>query len=228
MARGKTTNTKSKRAATGSKPKAKRTPNAPKVAAAAAAPVPKPAPVAAAKTAPVLDAQPESLFVEKFQRMSELTQQLQQTFTDGKAFTTEIRKLVSSITRYEKKSQRARAGRKRRTTGNTLSGITRPVLISDQLCKFLGESKGTLLARTAVTKRITAYIREHNLQNPDNRKQIFPDVKLQALLIPLREQDRESGYTFFNLQHYLKHNYHKAETTTGSSATTSKEASATA
>lgn len=223
MPRGKKT-----AVATKTKTKSKGATRSTKKAVAAAAPAPAPAPVPAPAAAPetTTNEQPESLFTEKFQRLSELTQQLQQTFSEGKAFSTEIRKLVSSITRYEKKAQRARAGRRRRTNGNTQSGITRPVLISDQLCKFLSESKGTLLARTAVTKRITAYIREHNLQNPDNRKQIFPDVKLQALLMPLREQDRESGYTFFNLQHYLKHNYQKAEasSTTKDSKTTTVSA----
>jgi hypothetical protein len=44
--------------------------------------------------------------------------------------------------------------------------------------------------------------------------------------MPLREQDRESGYTFFNLQHYLKHNYQKAEAT-AATASRAKGASAT-
>ena len=92
------------------------------------------------------------------------------------------------------------------------------------MCRFLGEPVGTLLARTAVTKRITTYIREHNLQNPENRKQIFPDKGLQAVLNPLRKEDRPNGYTFFNLQRYLKHHYQKMEATQTKS--TSKQATA--
>lgn len=187
-----------------------------KVAAAAtatAAPASVATPVAAAaaeSTAPV------SSFTEQFERLSGLTQQLQESFSAGKSFAGEIRKLVSAISRYEKKAQRTT--RRRNTTGRTTqSGITRPVRISDQLCSFLGENKGALIARTAVTKRLTAYIRENNLQNPENRKQIFPDVKLQALLNPLRKEDREKGYTYFNLQHYLKHHYQKVEATTNAS-----------
>lgn len=42
------------------------------------------------------------------------------------------------------------------------------------------------------------------------------------MLVPLRKEDRPNGYTFFNLQRYLKHHYQKAET-----ATKSKNASAT-
>jgi hypothetical protein len=51
--------------------------------------------------------------------------------------------------------------RRTNTTGRTTqSGITRPVRVSDEMCSFLSEPVGTLLARTAVTKRITTYIRE--------------------------------------------------------------------
>jgi len=134
---------------------------------------------------------------------------------------------VSAITRFERKLAKSTGRRAKRTGTKVQSGITRPVRISDQLCAFLGEEKGALLARTAVTKRITTYIREQNLQNPENRKQIFPDVKLQTLLMPLVPGDRESGYTFFNLQRYLKHHYQKAESST-TTKTASKSTGATA
>lgn len=180
-----------------------------------AAAAPTPAPVETPAVAPV--EQPVSVFAEQFSRLSELSQKLQDSFSTGKSFVTEIRRLASVLTRYEKKLSSKK--RTRRNTGRTtLSGITRPVLISDELCSFLGQKKGSLLARTVVTKHITTYIREHNLQNPDNKKQIIPDAKLQRLLMPLREQDRESGYTFFNLQHYIKHNYKKTDAATSAKA----------
>ena len=176
-----------------------------------AAPV-EPAPV---KAAPV-EAAPEqsvSLFTPLFEKLSTLTQSFNETMTEGKKFSTEIRRLVSSVSKFEKKLNKQTRRRRTKTGKTTESGITRPVHVSDEMCKFLGEPVGTLLARTAVTKRITTYIREHNLQNPENRKQIFPDKGLQAMLVPLRKEDRPNGYTFFNLQRYLKHHYQKVEAT---------------
>lgn len=195
--------------------------------AAAAAPVPVLAPTPVVQESAPVEA-PVSVFAEQFGRLSELTHQLQENFSTGKQFATEIRKLVSAITRFEKKLAKTTGRRAKRTGTKVQSGITRPVRISDQLCSFLGEDKGAMMARTAVTKRITTYIREQNLQNPENRKQIFPDVKLQTLLMPLVPGDRESGYTFFNLQRYLKHHYQKSESATTKTASTSKGATATA
>lgn len=193
-------------------------------AKASAAPAPvvvaTPAPVVAAP-APVVAA-PESAFAPLFERLGDLVQQFNQTMQEGKKFTTEIRRLVSAVGKFEKKMQKQTRKRRTRTGRTTESGITRPVRVSDEMCQFLGESAGTFLARTEVTKRITTYIREHNLQNPENRKQIFPDKALQAMLVPLRKEDRPNGYTFFNLQRYLKHHYQKAET-----AIKSKNVSAT-
>ena len=44
------------------------------------------------------------------------------------------------------------------------SGFNKPTKITDALAKFLSVDKGTCLPRTDVTRRINAYIKEHNLQ----------------------------------------------------------------
>ena len=36
--------------------------------------------------------------------------------------------------------------------------------------------------RTVVTKHITDYVKKHNLQNPENKRQILCDDKLNSLL----------------------------------------------
>jgi chromatin remodeling complex protein RSC6 len=81
------------------------------------------------------------------------------------------------------------------------SGFAKPAKLSDELCVFLGEPLGAELARTSVTKLLNVYIKEHDLQNPENKKFIRPDAKLQALLaIPEGE-----ALSYFNLQRYMKH-----------------------
>ena len=66
--------------------------------------------------------------------------------------------------------------------------------------------EGTELARTAVTSKIIAYVKEHNLQNPERKKEIVPDAKLKELLKPADEQ----VVTFFNLQTFMKNHFTKS------------------
>ena len=85
------------------------------------------------------------------------------------------------------------------------SGFAKPSLLSDELCKFMSQPKGSLLARTEVTKFITGYIKDHNLQDPEFKRRILPDNKLKKLLnVP-----KNTELTYFNLQTYMKHHFPK-------------------
>ena len=85
------------------------------------------------------------------------------------------------------------------------SGIVKPTNISDEMCTFMGKPPGTLLARTEVTKYITGYIKQHNLQDSVSKRNINPDTKLKSLLdIPEGET-----LTYFNLQKYMKVHFPK-------------------
>lgn len=90
------------------------------------------------------------------------------------------------------------------------SGFAKPTAISSELRVFLDVPADALLARTDVTKRITTYIKDRDLQNPDNRREIFPDEKLRKLVyIP---EEYENKLTYFNLQRCIKHHFPKAGT----------------
>ena len=52
------------------------------------------------------------------------------------------------------------------------------------------------LPRTEVTKRIWAYIREHNLQNPDDKREILCDAALEKLF-------KRKKVTMFKMTKYL-------------------------
>ena len=88
------------------------------------------------------------------------------------------------------------------------SGIVKPTNISDEMCSFMDKAPGTQLARTEVTKYITGYIKQHNLQDSVSKRNINPDAKLKSLLaIP----DGEI-LTYFNLQKYMKVHFPKPAT----------------
>ena len=65
---------------------------------------------------------------------------------------------------------------------------------------FIGVPEGSLMARTEVTKKITTYIKDHNLQDQKDKRHILPDKKLTKLL----KLGKEDVVTYFNLQKYLK------------------------
>jgi chromatin remodeling complex protein RSC6 len=86
------------------------------------------------------------------------------------------------------------------------SGFAKPSLLSDKLCTFLNINNDKMLARTEVTKKITNYIKENNLQKPENKKIILCDEKLGDLL---NAGDEE--VTYFNLQKWMKVHYKKSK-----------------
>jgi len=78
--------------------------------------------------------------------------------------------------------------------------------ISDELASFLAKPSGTEMARTEVTRDINKYIREHNLQDKANGRQINPDSKLASLL----KVAKNDVLTYFNLQRYMSPHFAKA------------------
>ena len=89
------------------------------------------------------------------------------------------------------------------STDRVPCGFVRPSKISNELAEFLGKPVGTEMARTDVSRLINSYIRNNNLQDPQNGRTINPDTKLRALL----KLDENDELTYFNLQKYMKHHY---------------------
>ena len=59
------------------------------------------------------------------------------------------------------------------------SGFAKPGPVSDELRSFLGLGKDELIARTEVTKKITEYCKEHNLQKAEDKRSIKTDAALK-------------------------------------------------
>lgn len=96
--------------------------------------------------------------------------------------------------------------RKRANARSNPNGFAKPSKITDELCDFLAVSKGTEMSRTDVTRKVNAYIKEHNLNKPENRRIILPDPKLRKILG--LKPDEEISY--FSLQKYLSRCFVKA------------------
>jgi len=87
------------------------------------------------------------------------------------------------------------------------SGFAKPTYLSPVLCEFLGVSNDTELARTEVTKRVLAYVKDNNLQNPEAKRIINMDQKLRKLLNPSDDE----VVTYFSIQRLMKVHYIKPE-----------------
>ncbi|KAI3821890.1 hypothetical protein L1987_09465 [Smallanthus sonchifolius] len=58
------------------------------------------------------------------------------------------------------------------------AGILKVVPVSPALGEFLGVSE---VSRTDAVKKVWAYIKHNNLQNPSNKKEILCDAKLKTI-----------------------------------------------
>ena len=120
--------------------------------------------------------------------------------------TTRVAKLQKRVARESRKGKKA----PRANSGNKNNGFSKPVDISPELCKFLGLEKDTKVARTDVTKGVTKYIKEHELQDKNDKRIILADTKLKKLLSGGEKKLGDVPLTYFNLQTYLKRHYPKA------------------
>jgi chromatin remodeling complex protein RSC6 len=102
-----------------------------------------------------------------------------------------------------------KADRRRKRKAEAVEGaepkpciFTKPVKISTELCAFLGKPKDTEVSRSAVTKGVMEYARNHNLME---KQTIKADAPLRKLLT-LNEGDL---LTILNLQKFLRRHYVK-------------------
>jgi upstream activation factor subunit UAF30 len=58
-------------------------------------------------------------------------------------------------------------------------GLTAPKEISDDLAAFLGQGK--IMSRTEIVKMLWAYVREHDLQDPENKREILLDSAMKKV-----------------------------------------------
>ena len=165
------------------------------------APVPPPTPAPVA-VAPAEEPAEDNSLLEMSSMYFATLQSLAQQINKAKS---DYRVLEKKWIREIKQSQKV-AKKKRKNGNRAPSGFVKPTRISDELASFLGVEKGVEMARTDVTKEITAYIRAHSLQDKDNGRQISPDAKLKGLL----QIGGDDVLTYFNLQKYMSPHFAKS------------------
>ena len=118
-----------------------------------------------------------------------------------RSLTTELASLRKQVSKDRRVVEKKMKTRGRRSNGEkVMNGFSKPGPVSDELRTFFSLGKEDLIARTAVTKKITEYCQQHKLQNEKDKRIILPDKALSKLL----RVKKGDELTYFNLQKYMK------------------------
>lgn len=176
-----------------------------------AAPVEQVTPVVVSTTEPS-EATTETVELVGFeQAFKEVTASLTSQMASLKSTLADVKKLEKQVNRQLKEARKGRRRNRKAQDGGEKakrppSGFAKPSELSEELCGFLGVDSGTLMARTEVTKHITKYIRDHQLQDPSYKRRILCDKPLSTLL----KVGSSDEVTYFNLQSFMKPHFPKS------------------
>lgn len=123
-------------------------------------------------------------------KINSLSVIIKETLAELKVLKKDYEKMRKAVEKTERKRANAR------TNPN---GFAKPTPITDELCHFLNVPVGSVMSRTQTTRAINAYIKEKNLNKPENKRIILPDPALRKLL---NVKDGEE-ISFFSLQKFL-------------------------
>lgn len=117
-----------------------------------------------------------------------------------------LRSVLKKIKVLKNHSLKIAKNKRTSTRTNTNNGFSKLVNLSKELCDFMGIKEDEKKSRVDVTKFVCNYIKEKNLQNPEDRRNILleKDEKLKKLL---NYNDNEKPLTYFRLQSALKNHF---------------------
>jgi len=123
-----------------------------------------------------------------------------------------LRGLVKEVKATRNDAARVMKQRQKpKRASNNSSGFMKPVKISSEMARFTGWKPENLASRVEVTKYICDYIKENDLQNPKDRRQILPDDRLKKLLKYNEEKDGKP-LTYYFLQKKIQPHFTSSAT----------------
>ena len=113
------------------------------------------------------------------------------------------KKLSHAVDMVIKKEQKtgSKVKKERKPCGFAVSSKVTP-----EMCEFMGRKEGELISRIEITKYLNKYIKEKDLENPENRQNIIPDENLWKIL---GDEARNEKITHFTIQKYLNKHFIK-------------------
>ena len=108
-------------------------------------------------------------------------------------------KVMAAISKQLDQIKKHSYGKKRqRVSTSRNSGLEKGMPITQKLADFTGWDIETPKSRVEITRFLCGYIKDHNLQNPENKKEIVLDPGLSDLL-----QFSGKTITYPHLQKYI-------------------------
>lgn len=147
---------------------------------------------------------PDQAWMDTFTSLIESQKATLATFRSEMNMVKDLNKMITKRIKTLKKTKGKRKGGNQKKNP---SGFNKPTHITKELATFLKVNDSELMPRTEVTKMLHKYIKENNLQNPKDGRQINCDKKLQTLL----KVPKDVQLSYFNLQTYLSPHFKKAE-----------------
>lgn len=106
-------------------------------------------------------------------------------------------------------------GDDRKGKADSNSGFMKPVRISEDLAGFIGLTTDEPITRVLITKKICQHIKEKDLQNPEDRREIIPDLALRKLF-KITDEDTEP-LTYYGIQKRIQRHIFKLDPATSTS-----------
>ena len=131
----------------------------------------------------------------------------------------QVKAIEKNVKKEMKNSQQQSHAKEVKKINSIPNGFARPSKVSAELCIFMNRPVGSEISRVDATQYLLKYIREHGLQEMNERKKINPDETLSKLLErggkppTTIEEEGEAGFerappfTYYNLQTYLNHHF---------------------
>lgn len=175
--------------------------------AAATPAVTAPAPAPALAVAPVVSAVTEVMPVEVRsveQEIATLISSHQKIRDEAVSNIKILQRLQKRVAKEVKEAGKRRRRSKRESEDGTPREkrptiFTTPVTLKDELCGFLGKSKGTQMTPADVTRAFSAYVDSHKLKDVEKGHTIHPDTAMRKVL-GVKEGET---LTYRNIQSYL-------------------------
>jgi len=127
-------------------------------------------------------------------------------FSDNKSLVKTVKQLKADSYKLLKIRN---LGEDRKKGENNNSGFMKPVRISDDLASFIGVDNDQQITRVLITKKICQHIKEQDLQNPKDRREILPDLALKKLFA-ITDADTEP-LTYYGIQKRIQRHIFKTE-----------------
>lgn len=113
-----------------------------------------------------------------------------------------LRSVCSRVKQLEKDATRVMdASKKRpRKAPNTNGGFLKPHRVTPEMASFAGWNPDEMKSRVDITNAICQYVKAHNLNDPERKKNILPDDSLRSLLNYDPRVAGNDPLTYFQLQ----------------------------